>query len=188
MPAPTLSVILVVRDAADLTLRCLNTLTRVPDDVAFDVVVVDNGSTDGTAALFTGVEGDFQAILNADPTGFAAAADAAADRARGDVLVFLREDVVGVDGWLAALRDRFAADARAGAVVPLLANTDGADLGEALPGCIAVRRAAFESVGGFCGAAAPAVAEKASLLDALRGRGWTVVREPAAVALVVPQM
>jgi GT2 family glycosyltransferase len=186
MAAPTLSVILVVRDAADLTLRCLNTLTRVPDDVHFDVVVVDDGSTDGTAALFTGVEGDFQAILNAEPAGFAAAADEAAGRAHGDVLVFLREDVVGVDGWLAALRDRLAANASAGAVLPLLANTDGAHLGEALPGCIAVRRDAFESVGGFSGSAAPARAEKASLLDALRARGWDVAREPAAVALVVP--
>jgi GT2 family glycosyltransferase len=181
-----LSVILVVRDAADLTLRCLNTLARVLDDVAFDVVVVDDGSTDGTSALFAGVEGDFQAIRNDEPAGFAASADEAASRARGDVLVFLREDVVGVDGWLGALRDRFASDARAGAVLPLLANTDGADLGEALPGCLAVRREAFEAVSGFSGAAAPARAEKASLLDAARARGWEVAREPAAVALVVP--
>jgi GT2 family glycosyltransferase len=186
MPAPTLSVILVVRDAADLTLRCLNTLTRVPEEISFDVVVVDDGSTDGTAALFAGVEGDFQAIRNAEPAGFAAAADEAAARAHGDVLIFLREDVVGVDGWLAALRDRFAADASVGAALPLLANTDGADLGEALPGCLAVRRDAFESVGGFAASAAPARAEKASLLDALRASSWEVAREPAAVALVVP--
>jgi GT2 family glycosyltransferase len=186
MPAPTLSVILVVRDAADLTLRCLNTLTRVADDIAFDVVVVDDGSSDGTAALFAGVEGDFLANLNAEPAGFAAAADEAAGRAHGEVLVFLREDVVGVDGWLAALRDRFAKDANVGAVLPLLANTDGADLGEALPGCLAVRRDAFESLGGFTGSAAPAKAEKATLLDALRAGGWEVAREPAAVALVVP--
>jgi len=186
MPAPTLSVILVVRNAAELTLRCLNTLTRVPDEVAFDVVVVDDGSTDATAGLFAGIEGDFQAIQNPEPVGFAAAADEAAGRALGDLLVFLREDVVGVDGWLGALRDRFASDARAGAVLPLLANTDGADLGEALAGCVAVRRDAFESVGGFAGSAAPARAEKAALLDALRAGGWDVAREPAAVALVVP--
>jgi GT2 family glycosyltransferase len=187
MPAPTVSVILVLRDAAALALRCLGTLARVPDDVPFDVVVVDDGSTDGTSALFAGVEGDFQALRNEEPAGFAAAADAAVRHARGEQLVFLREDVVGVDGWLTALRDRLAAGERTGAVLPRLTNLDGADLGEALPGCVAVRREAFEAVGGFTGTSAPALAEKAALLGALRERGWEVGCEPSAVALVVPE-
>jgi GT2 family glycosyltransferase len=187
MPTPTVSVILVVRDAAALTLRCLATLARVPDDVSFDVVVVDDGSTDGTSALFAGVDGDFQAIRNEEPAGFAAAADEAARRAHGDQLVFLREDVVGVDGWLTALRDRLGAGERTGAILPRLVNVDGTDLGEALPGCLAVRREAFEAVGGFSGASAPAVAEKAALLGALRERGWEVGREPSSLALVVPE-
>jgi GT2 family glycosyltransferase len=187
MPAPTVSVILVLRDAAALALRCLGTLARVPGDVPFDVVVVDDGSSDGTSALFAGVEGDFQALRNEEPAGFAAAADEAARHARGDQLVFLREDVVGVDGWLSSLRDRLAEGERTGAILPRLLSLDGADLGEALPGCIAVRRDAFESVGGFSATAVPAVAEKAALLGALREHGWEVGFEPSAVALVVPE-
>ncbi len=47
---PHLGVVVVTFNAADVILENLESLMTAADDVAFDVVVVDNGSTDGTPA------------------------------------------------------------------------------------------------------------------------------------------
>jgi GT2 family glycosyltransferase len=181
------SIVLVVRDAADLLLRCLGALTRVSDTIPFEVVVVDNGSTDHTSTLLGGVDGDFHAIRNDTAVPFSEAIEQAVQRATGDYLVFLREDVVTVDGWLPPLLARLDAEPRVGAVRPQLIEITGAVLDEALWGCLAVRRAAFEEVGGFAGAGEYGVAEKASLLTALRAHHWQVAVEQTSLALVVPE-
>jgi hypothetical protein len=52
--------------------------------------------------------------------------------------------------------------------------------------CLAVRRSAWQQVGGFAGTSRPGRAEKASLLEGLQGAGWTVADADESVVLVLP--
>ncbi|MDE6609894.1 MAG: glycosyltransferase, partial [Muribaculaceae bacterium] len=55
--SPRISVIILTCNQCDTTLRCLAALTPLPRDI--ELILVDNGSTDGTAgkvnAIYPGV-------------------------------------------------------------------------------------------------------------------------------------
>ena len=88
---------------------------QVPDSVSFEVVFVDNGSHDGTSAALDGVEGDFVVLRNDEDEGFEAACGQAAQAARGEILIAIRDDVIVQPGWveplLAALEGNAAIEA-----------------------------------------------------------------------------
>ena len=87
------------------TRRCLATLRRTAADV--EVVVVNNGSKDRTAA---GLRRRPWVSVESLPEnrGFAAGCNIGAARAAGDILVFLNTDTVPCQpGWLEALLDPF---------------------------------------------------------------------------------
>jgi GT2 family glycosyltransferase len=185
-PTYRASVLLAVRNQAALMLRCLETVARLGDDAGFEAVVVDDGSADETGAILAGIDGDFQGIA-AGPIGWGPAVDRAAAAARGGHLIVLREDVVPVDGWFDALLAALEADPGAGAVRPLTASLDGSVLGGEDWACLAVRREAFDAVGGIAGASEYGRPEKDTFLPALRAAGWRVEDAPAATVLLVPE-
>ena len=72
-----------------------------------DLIVVDNGSTDDTA----GVAGEFDALVVREPRrGIAAARNAGARAARGDVLVFIDADYRVLPSFLIRLAHRYRGD------------------------------------------------------------------------------
>lgn len=74
-----------------------------PPGVELEVVVVDDGSSDGTREWLSG-EVDNQEVTSVrqENAGPARARNRGADSARGDVLLFLGDDTVPADGWLLA--------------------------------------------------------------------------------------
>ncbi|GMV50143.1 MAG: glycosyltransferase [Nitrospira sp.] len=97
------SIIIPVWNNAALTQQCLTALAQVTDGVTYEVVVVDNGSTDGIQDFLKTLGGDVQVICNQDNLGFAKACNQGARAARGEFLVFLNNDTVPLQGWLSAL-------------------------------------------------------------------------------------
>ncbi|WP_420369568.1 glycosyltransferase family 2 protein [Curtobacterium sp. L1-20] len=98
---PRVSVVVPVRDDAVLLRRCLGALSAqtVPPD---EVVVVDNGSRDDSAAV---AQGAGATVLTERVRGIARASARGYDHATGDVLVRLDADSVPPPGWIAdALR------------------------------------------------------------------------------------
>jgi glycosyltransferase involved in cell wall biosynthesis len=182
---PDVSVAVIARDRATLTLRCLTSLARLPDVPTFEVVLLDDGSRDDTPAILDAIEGDLVTLRNDEPVGFAAACDQAVAAANGEHVVLLHDDAVPCDGWLTALTDALA-DPQVGAVAPRSIDLAGAFLAEPNWLALAVRRAAYQAVGGFAGTEQPGRAEKATLLEGLRDGGWRVVAEPGAILLLVP--
>jgi glycosyltransferase involved in cell wall biosynthesis len=183
---PDVSVVVVARDRATLTLRCLTSLARLPDDPSFEVVLVDDGSQDETPAILDAIEGDLVTLRNGEPVGFAAACDQAVAAASGEHVVLLHDDAVPCDGWLAALTDPLVSEPDVGAVQPRSIDLAGAFLPEPHWLALAVRRSAYEQVGGFAGTAQPGRAEKSTLLDGLRDEGWITVQARDAILLLVP--
>ena len=183
---PDVSVVVVARDRATLTLRCLTSLARLPDDPSFEVVLVDDGSQDETSAILDAIEGDLVTLRNAEPVGFAAACDQAVAAASGGHVVLLHDDAVPCDGWLAALTDPLVTEPGVGAVQPRSIDLAGAFLPEPHWLALAVRRSAYEQVGGFAGTAQPGRAEKVTLIDGLRAEGWSIAQARDAILLLVP--
>src|SRR5439155_19736980 len=79
--APEVSVIIVVWNRAELTLRCLAALAEQAE-VVMEVIVVDNASTDQTPELLARINGAI-VIRNSDNVGFSVVNNVVARAARG---------------------------------------------------------------------------------------------------------
>ena len=104
---PAVSVVVATRDRASLLRRLVAALEAQEGAPPFEVVVVDDGSTDGTAALLGELAGSTSLALhwrslpaNAGP---AAARNAGWRDAVGTLVAFTDDDCVPAAGWLAAL-------------------------------------------------------------------------------------
>lgn len=170
------SVVIPTLNGRDLLIECLSSLTRQNVD-GVEVIVVDNGSTDGTAEALAD-RPNVSVIRNATNTGFAPACNRGASVARGRYLLFLNNDARLEDTALAQLLAEADADPRAAIWQPLVETTNGdvESAGHLVTrtgllwhlrepfqasaysvfavggACVLVRRSAFETLGGFDGA------------------------------------
>jgi GT2 family glycosyltransferase len=116
--SPAVSIVVVVWNRAELTLECLRALSHV--EVAFEVIVVDNASTDETPRLLDRVVGA-TVVTNTTNLGFTLGANAGARAACGEFLLFLNNDAVigrgSVERLLAAGRRSHAIGAVGGKLV-----------------------------------------------------------------------
>jgi GT2 family glycosyltransferase len=71
----------------------------------FEVIVVDNGSTDGSIALLESSPLPIRLIRNTENKGFCGANNQGIDLARGKFVALLNNDAEADPGWLAALVD-----------------------------------------------------------------------------------
>jgi GT2 family glycosyltransferase/Flp pilus assembly protein TadD len=119
------SIIIPVWNNAALTQQCLQALAEVTDGASYEVVVVDNGSTDGVETFLRNLGGDVQVIRNEQNLGFSKACNQGARAARGEFLVFLNNDTIPLTGWLSALVEEARAHADVAVVGSKLLFEDG---------------------------------------------------------------
>jgi len=107
MPAsrvPRFSIIIPLFNRVLFTTICLRALQSVADHwEETEVILIDNGSHDGTTTFLTTLGAPFRVISNERNMGFAHACNQGATAARGEYLVFLNNDTVPQPGWLTAL-------------------------------------------------------------------------------------
>jgi GT2 family glycosyltransferase len=118
---PKVSIVIVTCNNVALNELCLQTVLADTDYPDCEVIVVDNGSTDGTKALLQRVaatEPRLRLVLQPDNIGFARACNAGVSVASGDILCFLNNDTVVHGRWLRALVTHLSRDARLGLVGP----------------------------------------------------------------------
>jgi glycosyltransferase involved in cell wall biosynthesis len=99
------SVVIATRDRAALLAQTLAHLARQrPGPVAWEVVVVDNGSRDRTADVLRHPPPALPLVALAEPLpGKNRAINRALDHARGSLLVFSDDDVIPEPDWIAAM-------------------------------------------------------------------------------------
>jgi GT2 family glycosyltransferase len=121
------SIVVVACEKVDYTKRCLQSLACT-QDTAWELIVVDNGSRDGTADWLEEFKQSPEMagrqvtlILNDSNVGAVTARNMALDRVQGDRIVFMDNDVVVRSrAWLAGLTEVLGSDEKIGLVAPKL--------------------------------------------------------------------
>ncbi|MFP3903366.1 MAG: glycosyltransferase family 2 protein [Armatimonadota bacterium] len=120
-----LSVIVINYNTRELLSGCLKSLQKDPAHGDWQIIVVDNGSEDGSAMMVRQEFPEVTLLALDENVGFAKANNRAAEVAQGRYLAFLNADTVvpaGVLGWLCDFLDEQADAAIAG---PRMLGTDG---------------------------------------------------------------
>jgi GT2 family glycosyltransferase len=120
---PVLSVIIVSYNAREDLARCLASLTQAPPATPHELIVVDNRSSDGSAAEARAACAT--TIEMAENAGFPAANNAGIRASRGELLLLLNSDTVvpagAIDDLVAIMRAR----PDVGVLGPRLVDGDG---------------------------------------------------------------
>ncbi|MCH7666391.1 MAG: glycosyltransferase [Acidobacteria bacterium] len=121
---PEVSVIIPVHDGIEVTVQCLESIHRSSNRTSAEVIVVDDASKDCSYAVLGSIR-NLKVVRRRETSGFAKAAKAGADRARGRYLLFLRGNTVVRDGWLDELFRTFLESSQAGIVGSKLLSGEG---------------------------------------------------------------
>lgn len=167
---PRFSVIICTRNGADRLPPCLEAC-RALDYPDYELIVVNDGSNDGTAAFLEKQKGAHDLrVLHVDPAGLSAARNHGAKHATGEILAFTDDDCRPDPQWLTWLAHTYAHSSHAAIGGPNLAPPPNSlalalttaapgapshvmlddTTAEHLPGChLSVKKSAFRKVGGF---------------------------------------
>jgi GT2 family glycosyltransferase/tetratricopeptide (TPR) repeat protein len=205
---PTVSILLVVFNEAELTFRCLRSLAEIVG-VPAELIIVDNASSDDTGYLLDRLKGPC-IIRNAENLHFLRAANQAAAKARGRALLLINSDASLKPGALQAGLETLDSAGDVGAVGGKLILPDGTlqeagsiiwndgtcagygrsqdpdapefqfrrDVDYCSGAYMLLRRDLFERLGGFDTAFAPAYYEETDLCMRIRNAGYRVCYDP----------
>lgn len=120
-----LSIIIVNWNTRDLLAQCLASIAANPPDGEYEIIVVDNASTDGSVAMVRSAFPGVIVLQNNENVGFGRANNQAIRAARGDYALLLNSDTVVRPNTFRPLFSVMAARPLAGAVGPTLLNPDG---------------------------------------------------------------
>lgn len=130
---PLISVVIATRDRRDSLTRCLDALATsgAQFGAAWQAIVVDNGSSDATAAFLAErrAQGDLplDLVMEATP-GLAVARNAGLAKARGEIIAFTDDDCLVEQDWLTSMATAYRETAAADAIGGWVGLNDPADL------------------------------------------------------------
>lgn len=122
---PELSIVVVSWNTRDALARCLESLLADSDVASAEIWVVDNSSTDGSAAMVRGRFPSVRLLANHENRGYAAACNQALARATGEIAVLLNADAAPEPGALRRLKDVLRSRPDVGVVGGMLVGPDG---------------------------------------------------------------
>lgn len=120
---PVISIVLVLYNRAELTYACLQAL-QAHADVPYQLIIVDNNSTDATRTLLSKLSGA-TVVLNDENVNFLLACNQAVDYAQGEYLLFLNNDAQIHPHALSNALDTIKKDKHIGAVGGKIILLDG---------------------------------------------------------------
>lgn len=172
-PINFLSVVVATYNRATALRRCLDSLLsmRTPDGLAWELICVDNNSTDETRRVIEEVARTSPVPVKyvfEQRQGVAYARNAGLREARGEIIAITDDDCIADPTWIAALMQEFAADPSLGIVggrielydprdrpIAIRVSRDrtffslGAIATHVITANMAIRRSAMEKVGSF---------------------------------------
>jgi GT2 family glycosyltransferase len=119
------SVVVVVWNAKKYVLECLESLRQHCAPVCWEVIVVDNASTDGTPELVAELFPEFKLIRNRENLGFAKANNIGIAQSSGDYICLVNSDVKFLDDCISPMIEYLSQNAGVGMVGPRMLAPDG---------------------------------------------------------------
>jgi len=113
---PLTSIVMLTLNELEYTKKCIDSIERLTPE-AYELIVIDNGSTDGTVEYLRTKPG-IVVISNSENRGFGGGCNQGIAIARGERVMLLNNDTVVTSGWLAAMHRALDADPRRGIVGP----------------------------------------------------------------------
>ncbi len=123
--ASRVSIVIPVFNKVEFTRKCIYALFSNTPPGAFECIVVNNGSTDGTRDYLEGLGNRVRVIANPENLGFARACNQGAQAASSPYVLFLNNDTEPRPGWLAALVAVLDSDPTAAAAGSRMLFPDG---------------------------------------------------------------
>jgi len=105
------SIIIVTYNNIDYTKMCIDSIFKYTAYPNYEVIIVDNNSTDGTREYLKKIEKEHKEVkivLNDDNLGFAKANNIGIKVATGEYIILLNNDTVVTRGWISGLLRHFA--------------------------------------------------------------------------------
>ena len=99
-----LSVITLTYNKLEYTKKFIESLYKYTKD--FELIIVDNGSTDGTVEFLKSLK-DVKLILNNENKGFSAGNNQGIELAEGEYIGFLNNDILLYPAWFEACEEVF---------------------------------------------------------------------------------
>ena len=119
------SVCIVTFNASQRLRDCLHSLREFPPGGEFELIVVDNASTDDTCAMLAKEFPQVKLIYNATNAGFTKPINQALEQASGDWLLLLNPDTLLTQALVQPLQAFMSADATIGIASPKVLNANG---------------------------------------------------------------
>jgi GT2 family glycosyltransferase len=121
---PDVSIVVPVHNQWTYTAACLRSLLQARCSVTFEVIVVDDLSTDETPGQLESIDGLVH-LRNDENLGFVGSCQRGAAAAQGRYIVLLNNDTQVLDGWLDSLLDTFEQHPNTGLAGSRLIYPDG---------------------------------------------------------------
>ena len=122
---PRLSIVIVSWNTLSYLDPCLDSIFGLSLKIPFEILVVDNGSTDGTQARLRTVWPEVRLIQNVDNVGFARGTNQGVQESQGEYVLLLNPDTLVNAACLRALVEFLDANPKAAAAGGKLLNADG---------------------------------------------------------------
>jgi GT2 family glycosyltransferase len=127
---PLVSIVIVTYNSIEFIEPCLNSIRQHTTYPHYEVILLDNGSTDGTPEFvrrYAQAHAGVRFISSDQNHGFAAGNNAAIAESRGEYLILLNPDTIVTSGWVGRLLAHFRRDESIGVLGPVT-NSAGNEL------------------------------------------------------------
>ena len=121
---PKVSIVIPVHNKVLYTMNCLDSILKNTPDISYEVIVVDDRSTDSTQKRLAEVK-NIKVVRSEKNRGFVGSCNAGAESATGEYVIFLNNDTMVTSRWLLSLAETLDRDKQCGAVGSKLVYPDG---------------------------------------------------------------
>lgn len=123
--AARVSVVIVVWNAKKYVLECLDSLREHCGKACFEIIVVDNASTDGTPELVAELYPEVKLIRNPENLGFAKANNIGIGQSSGEYVCLVNSDVKFLENCISPMVEYLSKNPSVGMVGPKMLASDG---------------------------------------------------------------